>query len=212
MARLLLVCLLFCLPSPLLAAIIFEYESVCTDNIRNTECAFFGLSDGDIVSGGFIVEDQFGSPSAISFLENDQYQLIFIFGNQSFTEQDATGPLGFNVTGDGSGFSSIIGNYQNANGAVLTLLTVTTVNIALDDHQADTFTGGGGWVLAEDSDLFTDPVPLPASIWLFLSALSLLGIWNGKQWVSPNSSSCPRAGCRRALACSTDIKETNPSN
>jgi len=198
-SKLLLVCLFFCLPAPVLAAIIFEYESVCTDDIRNTECAFFGLGDGDIVSGGFIVEDQFGSPGAISFLENDQYQLTFTFGDQSFTEQDATGPLGFNVTADGSGFSSIIGNYQNANGAVLTLLTVTTVNIALDDHQADTFAGGGGWVLAEDSDLFTDPVPLPASIWLFLSALSLLGIWNGKQWLSTNASDCPRGGRRRRL-------------
>ena len=39
----------------------------------------------------------------------------------------------------------------------------------------DTFGGGGGWTLAEDSGPFTDPVPLPASIWLFLSAVGTLG-------------------------------------
>ena len=166
-------CLLCYLPAQVSAAIIFEFESVCTD-IRNTECALFGLGDTDPVTGGFIVEDQFGAPGAISFLSNDQYQLVFSFGNQSFTEQDATGPLGFNVNAQGSGFSSILGNFQNANGAQLTLLTVTTVNIALNGFEADTFGGGGGWVLAEGSDLFT--VPLPASIWLFLSAAGMLGV------------------------------------
>ena len=121
------------------------------------------------------MEDQFGAPGAISTLNNDQYQLIFTFGNQTFTEQDATGPLSFLVSLDGSGFSSILGNFQNSNVARLTFLTLTTVNIELDGHEADTFGGGGQWMLAEDSDLFTNPVPLPASLWLFLSALSTLG-------------------------------------
>jgi hypothetical protein len=177
MIKRLLVCLLFYLPAHVSAAIIFEFESVCTDFIRNTECAFFGLGATDPVTGGFIVEDQFGAPGAISFLSNDQYQLIFTFGNQSFTEQDATGPLGFNVNIVGSGFSSILGNFQNANGAQLTLLTVVTGNIALNGFEADTFGGGGGWVLAEGSDLFTQSVPLPASIWLFLSAAGMLGVF-----------------------------------
>lgn len=135
---------LFCLiPAHAFAAIIFEFESSCTDFIRNTECAYFGLESSDTVTGGFIVEDQFGAPGAISTLNNDQYQLIFTFGNQTFTEQDATGPLSFLVSLDGSGFSSILGNFQNSNVARLTFLTLTTVNIELDGHEADTFGGGG---------------------------------------------------------------------
>ncbi|MGB5397822.1 MAG: hypothetical protein WBN96_11790 [Gammaproteobacteria bacterium] len=162
------------MPVNALAAVIFEFESVCTDDIRNIECAHFGLTGSDLVTGGFRVDDAFGAPGAISFLDNDQYELIFNFGNQSFTEQDATGPLGFNVRLDGAGFSSILGNFENANGAQLTFLTLTTVNISLGGMQADTFGGGGGWALAEGSDLFTNPVPLPASVWLFVSMLGVL--------------------------------------
>jgi len=175
MHKRLLVCLLCYLPAQVSAAVIFEFESICTDFIRNSECAFFGLGSSDLVTGSFIVEDQFGAPGAISNLTNDQYQLSFTFGDQSFTEQDATGPLSFLVNLDGDGISSILGNFQNANGAHLTFLTVTTVNIDLDGHEADTFGGGGQWMLAEGSDLFTNPVPLPASLWLFLSAVSMLG-------------------------------------
>ena len=175
MYKRLLVCLLCYLPAQVSAAIIFEFESVCTD-FRNNECAFFGLGASDPVTGGFTVEDQFGAPGEISFLSNDQYQLVFTFGNQSFTEQDATGPLGFNVNSQDSGISSILGNFLNLNGAQLTLLTVSTTNIALDGHEADTIGGGGVWMLAEGSDLFTAPVPLPASIWLFLSAAGMLGV------------------------------------
>ncbi len=171
----LIVCLLCYLPVQASAAIVFEFESVCTDSIRNMDCAFFGLDGGDPVTGGFIVEDQFGAPGAISNLSNDQYQLSFTFGSQSFTEQDAIGTFNFLVSIDGAALSSILANFQNANGAQLTLLTVSTANIALDGHEADTFGGGGGWMLAEGSDVFTSPVPLPASLWLFLSAVSTLG-------------------------------------
>jgi hypothetical protein len=169
-----LIIYLFCLfPLNALAAIVFEFNASCTDLLRNTDCAYFGLNGGDPVTGGFQVDDAFGASGAISLLENDQYQLIFNFGNQSFTEADATSLFGFNVSADGAGFSSIVGNFTNANGAELTLLTLTTANIALDGSEADTFGGGGGWALAEGSDLFT--VPLPASAWLFVSAISLLG-------------------------------------
>lgn len=171
----LVVCLLFCLPVHASAAVVFEFESPCTDFIRNGECTFFGLGSSDLVTGGFLVDAQFGAPGAIISLTNDQYQLIFTFGNQSFTEQDAVGPFNFLVSLDGRAISSILGNFQNSNGAQLSLLTVSTANVALDGHEADTFGGGGGWVLAENSDLFTNPVPLPASLWLFLSALGTLG-------------------------------------
>lgn len=174
-ARRLFVYLLCCLPAYASAAIVFEFESPCTDFIRNTECTFFGLGSSDLVTGGFLVEDQFGAPGAISNLANDEYQLIFTFGNQAFTEQDAVGTFNFLVSLDGAAISSILGNFQNANGAQLSLLTVSTANVALDGHQADTFGGGGGgWMLAENSDLFTNPVPLPASFWLLLSAVSTL--------------------------------------
>jgi hypothetical protein len=175
-ARRLIAYLLCCLPAHAPAAIVFEFESPCTDFIRNAECAFFALGSSDLVTGGFLVEDQFGAPGAISNLTNDEYQLIFTFGNQSFTEQDAVGTFNFLVSLDGAAISSILGNFQNANGAQLSLLTVSTANIALDGHQADTFGGGGGWMLAENSDLFTNPVPLPASFWLLLSAVSTLGL------------------------------------
>ena len=174
-ARRLIVYLLCFLPAHASAAIVFEFESPCTDFIRSAECTFFGLGSSDLVTGGFLVEDQFGSPGAISNLTNDQYQLIFTFGNQSFTEQDAVGTFNFLVSLDGAAISSILGNFQNENGAQLSLLTVSTANIALDGHQADTFGGGGGCMLAENSDLFTNPVPLPASLWLLLSAVSTLG-------------------------------------
>ena len=174
-ARQLIVYLLCCLPVRASAAIVFEFESPCTDFVRNTDCGFFGLGGSDLVTGGFLVEDQFGAPGAISNLTNDQYQFIFTFGNQSFTEQDAVGTFNFLVSLDGAAISSILGNFQNENGAQLSLLTVSTANIALDGHEADTFGGGGGWTLAEDSGPFTDPVPLPASIWLFLSAAGTLG-------------------------------------
>jgi hypothetical protein len=174
-AREWIVCVLCCLSAHASAAIVFEFESPCTDTRRNTECAFFGLGSSDLVTGGLLVEDQFGAPGTISNLTNDQYQFIFTFGNQSFTEQDAVGTFNFLVSLDGMAISSILGNFQNANGAQLSLLTVSTANIALDGHEADTFGGGGGWTLAEDSGPFTDPVPLPASIWLFLSAVGTLG-------------------------------------
>lgn len=177
MYKRLLIGLLCYLPVQVPAAVIFEFESICTDFIRNSDCSYFGLGATDPVTGGFSVEDEFGEPGAISFLSKDQYQLVFTFGNQSFTEQDAIGQLGFNVNADGAGISSILGNFQNANGAQLTLLTVSTVNIALDGFEADTFGGGGAWVLAEGSDVFTAPVPLPASIWLFLSVISMLGVF-----------------------------------
>lgn len=176
MVKRFLISFLFYFPVQASAAIVFEFESVCTDFIRNTECAFFGLGVSDLVTGGLVVEDQFGAPGEISFLTNDQYQLVFTFGNQSFTEQDATGTLGFNVIADGSGISSILANFQNVNGAQLTLLTLVTANIAFDGREADTFGGGGGWTLAPGSDVFTELVPLPASIWLFLSAISMLGL------------------------------------
>ena len=158
------------------APVVFEFESTCTDFIRHTDCSYFGLSATDTVSGGFVVEDQYGAPGAISWLSNDQYQLIFQFGNQAFSEQDAISVLGFNVTADGSGFSSIIGTFENQNGAVLTFLTLTTVNIALSGYEADTFGGSGRWALAEGSDLFTSPVPLPPAQWLMALSLSLLGL------------------------------------
>jgi hypothetical protein len=165
---------LCCIPVNVTKAIVFEFESTCTDSIRNTECAFFGLADTDLVTGAFRVDDQFGSPGAISNLSIDQYELIFSFGNQSFTEQDAAGTFNFLVSLDGAALSSILGNFRNANGTELRLLTVTTANVALDGHEADTFGGGGAWVLAEGSDIFTDPVPLPASLWLFMSTLGAL--------------------------------------
>ena len=64
MSNRLIVCLLFYLPVQVSAAVVFEFESPCTDFIRNTECAFFGLGSSDLVTGGFLVEDQFGAPGA----------------------------------------------------------------------------------------------------------------------------------------------------
>lgn len=68
----LIVCLLCYLPAQASAAIVFEFESTCTVLFRNMDCAFFGLDGGDPVTGGFIVEDQFGAPGTISFLSNEQ--------------------------------------------------------------------------------------------------------------------------------------------
>lgn len=163
-------------PVSVSGAVVFEFESVCTATIRNTDCGFFGLSDGDPVTGAFRVDDALGAPGAISSLSSDQYRLIFTFGNQSFTEQDATSTFSFLVSGSGAALSSMLGNFENANGAQLTLLTVTTANVALAGHEADTFGGGGGWTLAEGSGPFAAAIPVPASLWLLLSGLSALSL------------------------------------
>ncbi len=165
---------LLLVPIPARAAtVIFEFSSACTD-LRNTECAAFGLATGDAVSGGFQLDAALGTPGSILFLANDAYEFRFTFGDQQFTEADATSALGINIAQDGASFSSIVGNFRNANGAELTLLTVTTVNIALGAAEADTFGGGGAWLLSEDSDLFTSPVPLPPTAWMFAPALGAL--------------------------------------
>lgn len=169
-----LLALLLCCGAPGVGAeVIFEFEGPCTTHLLNTDCAYFGLNHGDPVSGGFKLAAEDGSPGHISMLTKDQYTLKFTFGDQHFTEQDAVSALFFNVNLDGAGFSSIAGSFVNAAGAKLTFLTVSTVNIALDGFEADTFDGGGRWRLAEDSDLFS-PVPLPSAGVLFGTALAAL--------------------------------------
>jgi hypothetical protein len=168
---------LFCsVPVSASGAVVFEFESVCTAGHRNTDCSFFGLNDGDPVTGVFMVDEALGAPGAISSLSSDQYQLSFTFGSQSFTEQDATSTFNFLVSGSGAALSSMLGNFENANGAQLTLLTVATANLALAGHEADTFGGGGGWTLAEGSNPFPAAIPVPASLWLLLSGLSALSL------------------------------------
>ncbi|TGD76049.1 hypothetical protein E4634_00405 [Mangrovimicrobium sediminis] len=162
------------------ATVVFEFSSTCTD-LRNTDCAAFGLAAGETVSGGFQLDASLGTPGSILFLDKDAYEFRFTFGDQQFSEADATSALGINIAQDGASFSSIVGNFRNASGAELTLLTVTTVNIALGAAEADTFGGGGAWLLSEDSDLFTSPVPLPAAAWLFAPALGALWLGNRRR-------------------------------
>ncbi|MGE0385816.1 MAG: hypothetical protein AB7Q97_13875 [Gammaproteobacteria bacterium] len=175
----LLFALLLCAPQPAAAAtVVFEFTGTCTA-LRNADCAAFGLAVGDAVSGGFQVDASLGQPGAVSLLDNDQYLFKFTFGNQTFTQEDSISKFGFNVSADGASISSIVGAFRNANGAELKALTIITVNVALGQSEADTFTFtdtiGKGWKLADDSSLFVDPVPLPAGGWLLASALLGLG-------------------------------------
>jgi len=169
-----LLALLACCIAPTVGAeVIFEFEGGCTTHIRNTDCAYFGLDEGDLVSGAFKVDTEAGSPGRISMLTADQYEMRFTFGNQHFTEQDALIKLGFNVSLDGAGFTSISGFFRNAAGAQLMFLTLDTVSIELNGFEADTFDGDGRWRLAPDSDVFS-PVPLPPAAAMLATAFAVL--------------------------------------
>ena len=156
------------------AAVLVEFESTCNNDApfvsgSTGNCALFGLSDTDTVSGYFIYDDALYTPGLGIMLQNDQYDFFFQFGDQTFTETDNTLNLSFIVDNTGTVISSIAGIFINANGAQLSLLTPSTVKISLDSEGADTFGEGSNWTVTGPA-----AVPLPGAIWLFGSALLML--------------------------------------
>lgn len=171
--RLGLILLLMLLPVHA-GAVLVEFSSTCNDDPpfvsgANGNCALFGLAPTDTVSGFFSFSDTLFTPGAGQGLTSDQYDFLFTFGNQTFTEQDNTLDLGFIVSNNETSISSIAAIFINASGAQLNLLTPSTVRIVLGADGADTFGEGGSWSVTGPS-----AIPLPAAIWLFGSALVLL--------------------------------------
>ena len=163
------------------AAVLVEFESTCNADPpfvagSTGNCALFGLSDTDTVSGSFTYADALFTPGAGISLQNDQYEFLFTFGNQTFTEADNTLDLGFIVDSSGTAISSIAGVYVNAAGAQLSLLTPSTVRIQLGSEGADTFGEGAQWTVTGPS-----AIPLPAAIWLFISGLFALPLLAGRK-------------------------------
>lgn len=159
--------------------VIFEFTGNCTP-FGDADCTAFGLLHGDPLSGGFQLDASLGGPGAVSMLEKDQYLFVFTFGNQRFNQDDAITKFGFNVSLDGAAISSISGVFRNAAGATLTLLLPSTVKVVLGEFEADSFTFGSdaigkGWQLSSNSDLFLEPVPLPAGLGMMASALLSVG-------------------------------------
>jgi hypothetical protein len=153
------------------SAVLVEFESTCNNDApfvagSNGNCALFGLSETDTVSGSFTYADALFTPGSGISLQNDQYEFLFTFGNQTFTEADNTLDLGFVVDSSGTVISSIAGVFINAADAQLNLLTPSTVRILLGAEGADTFGEGAIWTVTGPT-----AIPLPAAIWLFVSGL-----------------------------------------
>lgn len=158
------------------AAVLVTFESTCNNDApfvsgSTGNCALFGLSDTDTVSGSFTYADSLYTPGSGISLESDQYDFFFEFGNQAFTEADNTLNLSFIVDNSGTAISSMAGVFINAAGAQLSLLTPSTVRIRLDSEGADTFGEGSNWTVTGPA-----AIPLPAAIWLFSSGLCLLAL------------------------------------
>ena len=173
LARLLMLSLLLlCLPHNA-AAVLVEFESTCNTDPpfvagSTGNCALFELSDTDTVSGSFTYSDALFTPGTGVSLPDGEYDFLFVFGNQTFTDADNTLDLSFIVDSSGTAISSMSGVFVNAAGAQLSLLTSTTVRISLGSEGADTFGEGGVWSVTGPT-----AIPLPAAIWLFVSALLL---------------------------------------
>ncbi len=155
-------------------AVLVEFESTCNDDApfvsgSNGSCALFGLGPTDTVTGAFSFDDSLYTPGQGQSLASDQYDFLFQFGNQSFTEADNTLALSFLISNNGITISSIAGVFVNASGAQLNLLTPSTVRILLGGNGADTFGEGYAWAVTPPPQ-----VPVPAALWLFLSGLGLL--------------------------------------
>lgn len=168
--HLLIPLLVLYLPLQAKAALV-EFSSTCNNDApfvssSTGNCALFGLSDTDRVTGFFTYSDVFFTPGSGISLQNDQYDFFFEFGNQTFTEQDSALDLSFIVSNSGISITSIAGLFVNANGAQLNLLTPSVVRILLASEGADTFGEGSSWLVSGSS-----VVPLPAAIWLFGTAL-----------------------------------------
>lgn len=156
------------------SAVLVEFESTCNNDApfvagSTGNCALFGLSDTDTVSGYFTYDDSLYTPGSGISLQDDQYELFFEFGNQTFTEADNTLDLTFIVDNSGTTISSMAGVFVNAAGAQLSLLTPSTVRIRLGSEGADTFGEGSNWMVTGPT-----AIPLPAAIWLFGSVVFML--------------------------------------
>ena len=173
--------LLFAMPLlavwfPLNAAVLVEFESTCNSEApfvsgSNGNCALFGLTETDTVSGFFSYADALYTPGSGISLQNDEYEFFFEFGNQTFTEADNTLDLSFIVASSGTTISSISGIFINAAEAELRLLTPVTVTIRLDNEGADTFGEGAIWTVTGPT-----AIPLPGAIWLFGSGVFILSL------------------------------------
>ena len=155
-------------------AVLVKFESTCNNDApfvagSTGNCALFELSDTDTVSGFFTYDDALYTPGSGISLPDDQYEFFFEFGNQTFTEADNTLDLTFIVDNSGTTISSMAGVFINAAGAQLNLLTPSTVRIRLGNEGADTFGEGSNWMVTGPT-----AIPLPATIWLFGSAVLML--------------------------------------
>lgn len=150
------------------------FESTCNDDApfvagSTGNCVLFGLSSTDTVTGFFTFDDTLFTPGSGISLENTQYDFLFQFGNQTFTEEDNTLNLTFIVSNNGTTISSIAAGFVNAAGARLNLLTPSTVRIQLGDEGADTFGEASQWAVEGNV-----VVPIPAAIYLFSTSLAML--------------------------------------
>ena len=173
--------LILLLPINVPAALV-EFEASCNTGPfipsgSTGNCALFGLSPTDTVSGSFSFDDSLLTPGIGQTLTTGQYEFDFTFGNQVFAETDntsLTGDLIFLVSVAGTTISSILATFENANGAKLILLTPATVVAQLMVNNqlegADTFAQGEVWRVSG----IPSPIPVPAAFWLFASALGLL--------------------------------------
>lgn len=159
-------------PVTSLSSVVFTYTSTCNNDApfvsgSNGDCAAFGLAETDTVNGSFTISLDDYTPGFGVSLDSSEYDFLFEFGDQTFTEADVSlaVPLSFVVSGSGLTISSIAGIFINANGAQLSLLTPPTVRVVLNALGADTFGEGGAWQTEGPI------VPLPPAIWLFASAL-----------------------------------------
>jgi hypothetical protein len=117
-SRLFALSLLVLLPLRVFAVLV-EFESTCNDDApfvsgANGSCALFGLGPSDTVSGAFSFADALYTPGLGLSLTSDQYDFLFVFGNQSFTAADNTLNLTFIVSNNGITISSIAGVFVNA--------------------------------------------------------------------------------------------------
>lgn len=174
------VLLLVCAANVRAEIVTYQFNGTCFSGAG--DCAFYGLSDGDPISGSITLDNQFLSYTEFTdILPTEPYlDFSFAFGNETFSKGDLAPDAMRIKYGDPGGLEL---QFQNPAFACLNAISpcgiVQEGTVVLSfwtsfqsirrlippgNSQEEAY-GNGAWTI----------VPIPAAFWLFGSALGLLG-------------------------------------